>query len=60
MYDKVRHDNSYEPPTKEFIRNSLLYGLLSENDDGISGPPSQRFDNGYTDLGLILKNMGKI
>jgi FkbM family methyltransferase len=60
MSNNIRHDELYEPPTKEFIRNSLLYGLLSENESETTRLSSQTIADGYTDLGLILKNKGKL
>jgi FkbM family methyltransferase len=60
MSDNNKHEISYEPPTKDFIRNSLLYGLLSEKEADATRSSAQSFTDGYTDLGVILKNKGKI
>lgn len=60
MSNNVQQDELYEPPTKEFIRNSLLYGLLSENESETTRLSSHSIADGYTDLGLIIKNRGKL
>jgi FkbM family methyltransferase len=60
MTNNVSHDVSYEPPTKKFIENSLLYGLLSEDETESTFTPPQRLSNGYSDLGLILQNKSGI
>ena len=60
MSDKTEVDVSYEPPTKEFIRNSLLYGLTSENQGESGYAYSQSITDGYSNLGTILKNKSRI
>ncbi|MDD1777285.1 MAG: DUF4214 domain-containing protein, partial [Candidatus Helarchaeota archaeon] len=60
MSDNLSHDVGYEPPNKEFIRNSLLYGLSSENEADSTRSSSQSYEDSYSDLSRILKNKGKI
>ena len=52
MSNDTGPDVSYEPPTKEFIQNALLYGLLSEGEADSTFTPSQRITDGYSDLRL--------
>ncbi len=49
-------DFKYEPPTKEFIENSLLYGLISENDTDPKIKTLEMITYDSQDLRSILNN----
>ena len=58
MVDNFNFDDSYQPPTTEFIRNSLTYGLMQE------GAPLNQLVRGsaygYSDFESVGRNRGRL
>lgn len=60
MPDKFDLKDFYKPPTREFIRNSLTYGFVSENNESKDNRIEEMVTYGHSDLHYVSTKSGKL